>query len=80
MDGRFVGHRKLVKERCPVGEKGPEDVFSKHKVRVGLGSTHSTGEDKETYFIPLFHPSHVFSCRKRSPLSLLTGDACLTCL
>lgn len=40
--GHFIGHRKLMEEPHPVEEKGPEVIFTKHEVYVGLGSTHST--------------------------------------
>lgn len=40
--GHFIGHRKLMEESHPVGEKGPGVIFTKHKVCVGLGSTRST--------------------------------------
>lgn len=40
--GHFIGHRKLVEEPHPVGEKGPEEIFTKHKVCVGFSTTHCT--------------------------------------
>lgn len=66
-----------MKEPYPVGEKGPEETFTKHKVYVGLAPHTAPGKDKKTSFILLPHPSHIFSCQKERPPSLLTGDACL---